>query len=474
MIDITRQSGSKQPIAPHKQRIYNEIIEYLDQHWAITPTNTLERMKKLDTACGNPSQKLNTILITGSNGKSLTIHFAAKLLRSEGLKVGTFCSPSILTYNEQLNINQEMISNKTFTELGNEVITMADTLGIKLHSQEILTMMALLHFKNNTIDVALLEVNAGGKFDPVNICHAKIATITRITAKDTKTTEEDLNQLTHQMVGIVKPGTILVSGDQNKSRLQLMQELTKAQGGTWAMPIRKLAILPYPYSSIHGRSASLAERISHLYIEKFLAKETMVVAASVLVRQKGRRGRPTLDEKRKALESPRRTLEQFWKDELSELPGRFQLLEKEKPTILLDIADNLDAFTNLLLGIRLLHYQRPLKGLAIIVSAAQNTLHDEKFIKLIRYFFKKTSGQLFICPFEKITSQPNQVSWDIEQVANDIRSVKIKGVIKACKSFEEAFELAKKSVDERNGLVVITGSISVINYYWRDKGIKKL
>jgi dihydrofolate synthase/folylpolyglutamate synthase len=474
MIDISRQSTAKQPLAPHKQRSYNEVIEYLDQHWLVAPVKSLDRIKKLDTALGSPAQKVNAILVAGTNGKSLTINFATKLLRFEGLKVGAFYDPSILTYNEQFTLNQEIISNKAFTEIAQEVINKAETLDLNLHTQELLVMMALVYFKNAQVDVALLEVSSGGTYNPANICHAKIATVTRVTAKDIKTTEEDLNQLAQEIAGIVKQGTILVSGDQNKSRLQLMQEITKQQGGIWAMPIRKLAVLPYPYGSIHGRSAALAERIAQLYLEKFLAKEITLTSDSILVRQKGRRGRPTLEEKRKALESPRLSPEQFWKKELDELSGRFQHLKQEKPTVLLDIADNLDAFNNLLLGIRLLHYQHPLKGLVIIISAAQNTLHNEKFIKLIRYFFKKTSGQLFLCPFQKTLNQPHQASWDVEQVANDMRSMKVKGIIRTCKSFSEALDLAKKSVDERNGLIVITGSLSIVNQYWHEKGIKKL
>lgn len=473
MIDITRQSSSKGTVATGKQRNYNEIVEYLDKHWSVNQNSkTLDRMKKLDSAFGSPSQKINAILVAGTNGKSLTVHFTAKLLREEGLKVGAFYSPHILTYNERLTINHEIISNKLFTEIGNEVINMAEGMGIEAHSQEILTMMALLYFTNNNIDVALLEVSNGGQFNPVNICNAKIATITRVTANNVQATEAQLQDMAKEMLGIVKAGTIVISGDQNKANLQLMQDITKSHGGQWAMPIRKLATLPYPFGSIHGRPASLAERIGQKYIEKFVVKDATIVSDSILIKSKGKRGRPTLEDNRKKIEYPKKTVDQFWKEAFNELPGRFQLLDKEKPTILLDVAKNIDAFTNILLGIRLLHYQRPLKGLSIVVCAAQDALHNEEFVKLIRYFFKKTSGKIFICPLEDSLPGINEdKSWNVEQVTNDIKAMKINA--KACKNFEEAFDLAKKSVDERHGLVVITGSLSIVNMYWRLKGIKK-
>ena len=114
--------------------------------------------------------------------------------------------------------------------------------------------------------------------------------------------------------------------------------------------------------------------------------------------------------------NPKKTIEQFWKDTTNCLPGRFQLLDKEKPTILLDNAGNIDAFKNVLLGIRLLHYQRPLKGLTVILGCNRPDLDMQEFLKLLRYFFKKTSGQVILCPVEAIPGHKGDVPWDVEKV----------------------------------------------------------
>lgn len=471
-MEIRKQSSSKK-ILSDKQYSYNEIVEYLDSHWSVNKeTKTLDRIKKLDLELGSPSQKLNSIFVAGTNGKSITVGLAAKLLKEEGLKVGAFINPHILTYNERFSINNEAISNKSFTEVANDIINTAESLGLKCNSSELLAMIAIQYFVTQNIDVALLEVNYGGTFDPVNICHAKAATITRITPQDTKLKETELEPIINDMMGIVKQGTWIVSGDQSKSHLQLMEDLTKTQGGNWAMPIRKLAPLPYPFEQLHGRCAALAERLAQMFIENYHNRNVTITSDSLLSKAKGQRGRPTLEAKRQSELHPRKTLEQFWKEAINELPGRFQLLDKEKPSVLLDTASNIDAFKNLLLGVRLLHYQRPLKGLAIIVGAAQDTMHDEEFLKLVRYFFKKTSGQLIICPLiEALPGVNEEKSWDVEKVTNDVKSMKIKA--RNAKNFEEAFDIAKKSVDERNGLIVVTGSNSVINDYWKLRGIKK-
>lgn len=459
-----------------KQRSYSEVVEYLDNHWGSNLADTsLSCMKKLDQAFGNLSQKLNTILVSGTNGKSLTINFATQLLKEEGINVGSFYAPHLLTYNERLSLNHETIPNKVFTEIANEVINTAESLNLTPNSYELLTMMALLYFHNNKVEVALLEVaesKAYNGYAPI-ICQPKIAAITRVTADDTELPEQETHALITNMLRTVQPGTHVICADQSKLNLQTMLTLVKEKGGIWGMPIRKLVPLAYPYEQLHGRCAALAERIAFTYINSFAHKDTIIVAGSLLTKKKSQRGRPTLEAKRQSELHPKRTVEQFWKETTNTLPGRFQLLEKEKPTILLDNASNLDAFKNLLLGIRLLHYQRPLKGLTLIIGCNNQDLNLPEFFKTLRYFFKKTSGNFIICPVAPTTAEQHKSqSWNIDQVINDIKSMKIKA--KAVGSFKEAFEAAQKSVDERHGLVVITGSSAIISEYWEYKGIKRL
>ena len=471
MLDISRQSPSKRAPQP-KVRVYSEVVEYLNAHWLVnSETKTLDRMKALDTAFDNPSQKIKACIFAGTNGKSLAVHLTTKLLKSEGLKTGAFYAPHLLTYNERFSINHEMISNKLFTDIGNEVINTAKSLNIKAHTTELLTMMALLYFVNENVDVALLEAHEGGAWDPVSICAPIVTAVTRVTPSDIKTTDDTLLEKVNDIMGLVKKNTWVVSSDQIKNNLQAMEALTTEKGGHWAMPIRKVAALDYPYEQIHGRCAALAERCAQLFMTH-VNKDANITSDTLLSKQKGKRGRPTIEEKQRLSQNPHLTLDTFWKGQLSELPGRFQLLERENPAIILDTASNLDALRNVFLGIRLVQYKNPFKGLAIIMAASQDTLYNEEFLKLIRYFFKKISGNLFICPITKaLPGVHEEKSWDVEKVTNDVKSMRVKA--RACADFEEAFELAKKSVDERRGLVVITGSCSVVSLYLKHKGIKK-
>jgi len=473
MIDTGKQTTKAAGLGLGKHRSYNEIIEFLDGSWSIAVDKSLERMKKLDSALKSPSKDINTIFVSGTNGKSLTINFICQLLKEDGLIAGSLYSPHILTYNERISLDNEAISNKIFTELANEVINTAESLNIKARTSEILTMMSLVLFKKNNVDVAVMEVSENSSFDPVNICSPKVMAITRITSDSEKEQGEKIKEQIKQISEISKQDTWVISADQSKLNLQLMEDTILQKGAHWAMPIRKLVALDYPFEQLHGRCAALAERAAQIYVEKFAADNTTILLDSLLIKPKGQRGRPTIEAKRQSELNPRHTLEQFWKETTNTLPGRFQLLDKEKPSLLLDTASNIDAFANLLLGIRLLHYKRSLKGLTIIIGCENDGINNQEFLKLIRYFFKKTSGQVIFCPVTRSAfSNKDEVPFNIEKITNDIKNVKVKA--KSAKNFAEAFESAKQSVDERHGLVVITGSESIINEYWNYKGIKKL
>ncbi|NRB21858.1 hypothetical protein HRU45_03905, partial [Candidatus Dependentiae bacterium] len=263
MKEINKQSGKQSPLISGKSRSYAEVVEFLDTNWAAkSSSKKFSCMKKLNQAFNNVAKKIRTVLVNGTNGKSLTINFASQLLQAEKLTVGTFYAPHIMMYNERISINNETISNKVFTELANEVLTTAQTEGIEPTSHEVLTMIALLYFDKNNVGAALLEVNEGGVYDATNVCDATIAAITRVTEDDESKTAETLKA----MLGIVKNGTHVVSADQSKANLQTMVQVTEEKNGQWSMPIRKLAQLKYPFEQLHGRSAALAERIAYTFV----------------------------------------------------------------------------------------------------------------------------------------------------------------------------------------------------------------
>jgi len=462
--ETQKQKSRKSTVGSAKS--HKEVITLLDSLKAIDYSKqSVERIKKLDKLFGNISKKVDVILVGGTNGKSSTIHFASKLLKEEGYKVGAAYSSHVLNYNERVSVNFESIQNKDFTDFAGEVISMAQANKIDATAYEIMTIASLLHFNAEKVDIALFEVGLGGKYDATSVFDPKVVAITRVAQDKSDILGEDLDKLTLEMLELSKKETWVVSAEQSKIRLNKMKKWAEENNVKWSMPIRKLAALPYIYEQLYGRSASLGERIAQIYVEDVCKKFSPFLRGNLLATKQGQRGRPTLEAKRNAELNPLKTLKRFWKDGFNLLPGRFELLDKERPSILLDNADNLDAIENLFLGVRLLHYQRPLKDLTLIVGLPKSTPALES-VKLIRYLLKKVSGQVLFVPLTK------QEGHDAQELANIGKELGIKA--KALPSFSAAFEMVKSTVDEREGLAVVTGHNELVSEYWKNRGIKKI
>jgi len=463
---ITVEQVRKKEVGLGKSKTYNEIVDYLDAQKAYEYGEAcVRRMKELDQALGMPSAHRDIILVGGTNGKSTTVHFAAKLLKEEGFSVATIYSSHLLTYNERVHARIEAISNKSFTDLMNEVITAAEVNNIKATAHELMLMMGMLHAKQENSDVVIVEVAYGGKLDAAAYFNAKLAGITRVAEDSRGQLGTDLDLVAFEMMEIAKPGCWFISAEQSKIRLQKMKTWCDEHHVKWAMPIRKLASLPYMYEQLYGRVASLGERIAQIYVEDIKGKFSPFLRGNLLATQKGQRGRPTLEAKRQAELNPVKTLKNFWTEHFDLLHGRFEYLDKENPCMLLDNASNLDALTNLFLGVRLLHYQKTVKGLVLVLGLPK-AVNAMEAIKLVRYLLKKVSGQILFVPLSG-----DMVCHDVQDLAMMAKELNVKA--KACTSLSDALAQAKSLVDERDGLVVVAGSTGLVSEYWSLRGIKK-
>lgn len=447
-------------------RNYGQIVTLLE---SLRPysyeQSSLDRMQQLNMLLGNIVSGMDIILVGGTNGKSLTINFASKILKSEGFKVGVSYSSHFLNYNERTTVNNKVISTKDLTVTLNRVIDVAIDNKINATSFEVLTISSLLYLKNSNVDVALLEVGVGGKFDATNFCNPVISVITRIAKDHTDILGDDLDEITKQMLGISRSGYHFVSAEQSKLRLKKMKNIVESAGGIWVMPIRKLANLPYIYEQLYGRTVSLGEKIAQIYVVDFKGQFSPFLKGNLLAKEKGLRGRPTLEAKRQAEINPIKSLKTYWMKNFTLPRGYFDFLDKEKPSVLLDNSHNLDAFINFFLGIRLLNYQKPLRGIALVVGLSKS-VDEVKVLKAIRYLMRKVSGNVYFVP---LSDEP---SFDVKELEELSKKYELKA--KAFNNFKAAFDAAKSVVDEREGLLCVTGSAGIVADYWKMRNIKKI
>ena len=186
-----------------------EVEKWLHSRIGLNFRSGLGRMQRAVDLLGNPEQTYPIIHVTGTNGKGSTIAFMRELFVSHGKKVGTFTSPHIVSIHDRICINGEPISDEDFIRLADQVKAMEQRL-LETHDQlsffELLTLIALLYFKEQKVDLVLLEVGIGGLLDTTNVVTGEIAIITSIGLDHQETLGDSLVAIAEQKAGIFKPG----------------------------------------------------------------------------------------------------------------------------------------------------------------------------------------------------------------------------------------------------------------------------
>ena len=186
-----------------------EVEEWLHSRIGLNFRSGLGRMQRAVDLLGNPEKTYPIIHVTGTNGKGSTIAFMRELFVAHGKKVGAFTSPHIISIHDRICINGQPIADEDFVRIANQVKEMEKTL-LETHDQlsffELLTLIALLYFKEQGVDLVLLEVGIGGLLDTTNVVTGEIAVITSIGLDHQETLGDSLEEIAEQKAGIFKAG----------------------------------------------------------------------------------------------------------------------------------------------------------------------------------------------------------------------------------------------------------------------------
>lgn len=186
-----------------------EVEEWLHSRIGLNFRSGLGRMQRAVDLLENPERTYPIIHVTGTNGKGSTIAFMRELFVAHGKKVGTFTSPHIISIHDRICINGQPIADEDFIRIANQVKEMEKTL-LETHDHlsffELLTLIALLYFKEQEVDLVLLEVGIGGLLDTTNVVTGEIAVITSIGLDHQETLGDSLEEIANQKAGIFKSG----------------------------------------------------------------------------------------------------------------------------------------------------------------------------------------------------------------------------------------------------------------------------
>jgi dihydrofolate synthase / folylpolyglutamate synthase len=184
----------------------------------------LTTIKNILTALGNPQNSYSCVHVAGTNGKGSVASAIARVLQNAGYKVGLFTSPHLVTFNERIQINNNMISNKNVVE---------SYYAIKnLHQGsreptffEFSTAMALYEFSKENVDWAVIETGMGGRLDATNIIRPAVSVITNISIEHKKYLGNTIEKIAGEKGGIIKRGIPIITGAKQKSAIAVLKDI---------------------------------------------------------------------------------------------------------------------------------------------------------------------------------------------------------------------------------------------------------
>jgi len=186
------------------------------------------RITAITDGLGAPNRRFPSVHITGTNGKGPTSAMTTKLLRSQGLRVGTYTSPHLSDVSERIAVDENPVSAEQFAGALGRVAWMSRRIGVTPTWFEAVTAAAFVVFADIRVDAAVVEVGMLGRWDATNILDSTVAVVTNVDLDHTEFAGPSRMHIAMEKAGIVRPGTTLVLGETDPEVLPVF--LTQKPG----------------------------------------------------------------------------------------------------------------------------------------------------------------------------------------------------------------------------------------------------
>ena len=215
---------------------YREAVTWLENRNIPLGEFTLDNIKELLKIFDKPQDKLKIIHITGTNGKGSVASFISSALRENNYKVGKFTSPYITNIREEIEINNEEISEEDFAKLATEVREKVEELDEKkifVSGFEILTSISYIYFARNNLDFAVMEVGMGGRVDATNVMEKSIPVFCHISLDHANILGDTIGKIAHEKGGIIKENSKVFSYPQDEEARAELKKLSSEKNSSF-------------------------------------------------------------------------------------------------------------------------------------------------------------------------------------------------------------------------------------------------
>jgi dihydrofolate synthase / folylpolyglutamate synthase len=188
--------------------------------------NIIEALRSL----GNPERAFPVVHVAGTNGKGSTCAMIAAAARAAGMRVGLYTSPHLVEPTERIVIDGQSVTREQFVD----AFTRVHEVGMQMETHptyfETVTAMAFLLFRDESVDLAVVEVGLGGRLDATNVVLPRICAISPIDFDHEAWLGNSLQEIAAEKAGILKPGVPAVIAPQRQEAEEVIRERGRQRG----------------------------------------------------------------------------------------------------------------------------------------------------------------------------------------------------------------------------------------------------
>jgi dihydrofolate synthase/folylpolyglutamate synthase len=248
---------------------------------------SLDEVRTLLRALGNPQSSFPSVLIAGTNGKGSTASTLATILTAAGHRTGLYTSPHLERPNERIRVDSDEIGDADFARLlfqvsdkGEQLVSNGKLPQLPSYF-ETLTAVAFLYFAERKVEIAVLEVGMGGRLDATNVVEPLLSIITDISLDHMEWLGSTITAITREKAGILRRGGTMITLPQHPEANQALGEMATelVVHGVSAAPYVPAAIEKGPYSlEVMGETIEARSPLAGAHQQRNVA---LAIAAAV-------------------------------------------------------------------------------------------------------------------------------------------------------------------------------------------------
>lgn len=224
----------------------SEWLSYIEKIHTKPIDLTLDRITKVAQSLNLLSFNCPTILVGGTNGKGSCVHLLETIYTEAGYRTGTSTSPHLHRFNERIRINAKEIDDKTLIDAFDYIEKHRGSTSLTYFEYTALASFYIL--KNQSLDVIILEVGLGGRFDAMNIIDADLAMISSIDLDHMDFLGNTRELIGFEKAGIFRSGKFALCGDPNPPASILNQAQEIGANYYHVQPLIQMPKLPHNFN----------------------------------------------------------------------------------------------------------------------------------------------------------------------------------------------------------------------------------